>query len=79
MDHLENGHCQKISAQQFAGHLQHKNIVNKFLKDPELLRNITSNAGFLDAARDDDIGVAYLLEEGCSSKMPMNKTVFSWI
>ena len=56
MDHLENGHCQKISAQQFAGHLQHKNIVNKLLKDPELLKNITSNAGFLDAARDDDIG-----------------------
>jgi hypothetical protein len=56
MNHLENGHCQKISAQQFAGHLQHKNIVNKLLKDPELLRNITSNAGFLDAARDDDIG-----------------------
>ncbi|EKG20504.1 Zinc finger C2H2-type protein [Macrophomina phaseolina MS6] len=37
VQHLEFGHCPKISAQQFRSNVQHKHIVSKILESPEAL------------------------------------------
>ncbi|OCK78887.1 hypothetical protein K432DRAFT_417708 [Lepidopterella palustris CBS 459.81] len=60
--HLENNECKSISADQFVGHLQHKNIIRRLLRDPDQIKKINKNLQTQHAAIDDEEGGGVLLE-----------------
>lgn len=55
MHHLENGRCKKIQRDDFIGFVQHKNVITRLLKNPELIAS-TMAKDWKDADKDNSTG-----------------------
>lgn len=55
VDHLEMGRCKKIKKDDFIGHVQHKNVITRLLKNPELITS-TAAKDWKDASKDNSVG-----------------------
>ncbi|QDS75951.1 hypothetical protein FKW77_003314 [Venturia effusa] len=64
--HMEEGHCSKITAAEFKGHLQHKILIARLLQDPQVMGNLSAGdyRSYLDAAFDPHPGGGVPLIEG---------------
>ncbi|KAH9866169.1 hypothetical protein J1614_008734 [Plenodomus biglobosus] len=52
IEHLEFGHCDAISANQFQGHIVHKHLISEFLKDGPAYSRFKQKTSKYDAAVD---------------------------
>lgn len=63
MEHLEFGHCEVISPQQFHGHIVHKHLITELLKNEEAMARFREKTAKFDAAQDYEEEGGILLED----------------